>query len=167
VHASFRCSYEWRVPFSQRYVLCGSHRVGLYLGQCAQYCGTQHAKMLLRVHVDSREDFSRWIQEQQQPARIADKAPQGRRIFEQTAGVNCHTVAGTPANGTDGPDLMHLMSRQTIAAGAASNTLENFMAWIYNPSVIKPGCFAYLVPAAVVTIQMLSRRRRPSGVEVG
>jgi cytochrome c oxidase subunit II len=113
---------------------------GLYLGQCAQYCGTQHAKMLLRVYVDSREDFNRWIQEQQQPAHIAETASEGQRIFEQTACVNCHTVAGTPANGTYGPDLTHLMSRQTIGAGAANNTVGNLMAWVYNPADIKPGC---------------------------
>jgi cytochrome c oxidase subunit 2 len=96
--------------------------------------------MLLRVYVDSPEDFNRWIQEQQQPAHIAEKASEGQGIFEQTACVNCHTVAGTPANGTDGPDLTHLMSRQTIAAGAATNTMGNLMAWIYNPAGMKPGC---------------------------
>jgi cytochrome c oxidase subunit II len=116
------------------------HETGLYLGQCAQYCGTQHAKMLLRVYVDSREDFDRWIQEQRQPAHIAETASAGQRIFEQTACVNCHTIAGTRANGTDGPDLTHLMSRQTIAAGAASNALGNLLAWVYNPAAIKPGC---------------------------
>jgi cytochrome c oxidase subunit 2 len=116
------------------------HATGLYLGQCAQYCGTQHAKMLLRVYVDSREDFDRWIQEQRQPARIPETASAGQRIFEQTACVNCHTIAGTRANGTDGPDLTHLMSRQTIAGGAASNTLGDLIAWVYNPAVIKPGC---------------------------
>jgi cytochrome c oxidase subunit 2 len=113
---------------------------GLYLGQCAQYCGTQHAKMLLRVYVDSRQDFDRWIQEQRQPAHITETASAGQRIFEQTACVNCHTIAGTRAKGTDGPDLTHLMSRQTIAAGAASNTLGNLTAWVYDPAVIKPGC---------------------------
>ena len=116
------------------------HETGLYLGQCAQYCGTQHAKMLLRVYVDSREDFNKWIQEQQQPAHIAAKESEGQRIFERTACVSCHTVAGTPANGTDGPVLTHLMSRQTIAAGAASNMLGSLIAWIDNPAAIKPGC---------------------------
>ena len=116
------------------------YETGLYLGQCAQYCGTQHAKMLLRVYVDSREDFDRWIQEQRQTAHIAETASAGHRIFERTACVNCHTIAGTPANGTDGPDLTHLMSRQTIAAGAVPNTVENLMAWVYNPAAIKPGC---------------------------
>ena len=128
------------IPNNPNSMWMDPHETGLYLGQCAQYCGTQHAKMLLRVYVDSREDFNRWIQEQQQPAHLSDKAPLGQRIFEQTACVKCHTVAGTPANGTDGPDLTHLMSRQTIAAGAASNTLGNLMAWIDNPAVLKPGC---------------------------
>ena len=116
------------------------HEKGLYLGQCAQYCGTQHAKMLLRVYVDSREDFDRWIQEQRQPAHLAETASAGQRIFEQTTCVNCHTIAGTRANGTDGPNLTHLMSRQTIAAGAAPNTLGNLIAWVYDPAAIKPGC---------------------------
>src|SRR5256886_5839535 len=84
---------------------------GLYLGQCAQYCGTQHAKMLLRVYVDSREDFDRWVQEQRQPAAVGTTASEGQRLFQTTACVNCHTIAGTPANGSFGPDLTHLMSR--------------------------------------------------------
>src|ERR1700692_2048149 len=116
------------------------HETGLYLGQCAQYCGTQHAKMLLRVYVDSREDFNRWIQEHQQQAHITNTVSDGQKIFETTACVNCHTVAGTPANGTFGPDLTHLMSRQTIAAGSTKNTLGNLIAWIYNPAFTKPGC---------------------------
>jgi cytochrome c oxidase subunit 2 len=116
------------------------HETGLYLGQCAQYCGTQHAMMLLRVYVDSREDFGRWIQEQSRPAHITNTVSDGQKIFETTACVNCHTVAGTPANGTFGPDLTHLMSRQTIAAGATKNTLGNLIAWIYNPAFTKPGC---------------------------
>jgi cytochrome c oxidase subunit 2 len=115
------------------------HETGLFLGQCAQYCGTQHGKMLLRVYVDSREDFDRWIQQQSQPARVGDISSEGQKIFEQTACVNCHTIAGTPAHGTYGPDLTHLMSRQTIAAGAAANTPGNLIAWVYNPADIKPG----------------------------
>jgi cytochrome c oxidase subunit II len=116
------------------------HQTGLYLGQCAQYCGTQHAKMLLRVYVDSREDFDRWIQQQSRPAHIGATLSEGQRIFEGTACMNCHTIAGTPANGTFGPDLTHLMSRQTIAAGATKNMLGSLIAWINNPAVIKPGC---------------------------
>jgi len=117
---------------------------GLYLGQCAQYCGTQHAKMLLRVYVDSPEDFERWIEAQRRPAPANDAVTRGREIFETTACVNCHTVRGTPAEGTFGPDLTHLMSRETIAAGAAPNTPENLRIWIRDPDALKPGS---LMPA--------------------
>jgi cytochrome c oxidase subunit II len=115
------------------------HKTGLYLGQCAQYCGTQHAKMLLRVYVQTPEEFDRWIQEQRRPANISDNASDGQRIFERTACVNCHAVGGTAATGRFGPDLTHLMSRDTIASGAALNTPQNLRRWIQNPNLIKPG----------------------------
>src|SRR6266851_5522160 len=98
---------------------------GLFLGQRAQYCGTQHAKMLLRVYVDSTEDFNAWVRGQQQPANYDEKEDAGRRVFESTACLNCHAIAGTNGTGRFGPDLTHLMSRRTIAAGAAENTPEN------------------------------------------
>lgn len=125
---------------------------GLYLGQCAQYCGTQHAKMLLRVYVDSREDFDRWIQQQSQPAHPSDAVAKGRRIFETTACINCHAVTGTVANGRFGPDLTHLMSRDTIASGAVPNTAENLRKWIQNPDAFKPGS---LMPAMQLNDQEL------------
>ncbi len=114
-------------------------QTGLFLGQCAQYCGTQHAKMLLRVYVESSDEFDRWVQKQRQPALATGTISQGQRIFETTACINCHTVVGTAANGRFGPDLTHLMSRDTIAAGAADNTAENLRTWIRDPSAIKPG----------------------------
>ncbi len=121
------------------------HRVGIFLGQCAQYCGTQHAKMLLRVSVDSAEDFDAWVRAQLQPATQDEKAIAGRRIFEATACVNCHAINGsTPANGRFGPDRPPLRSRATIASGAAENTEESLRLWIQNPDAIKPGS---LMPA--------------------
>ena len=114
-------------------------QTGLYLGQCAQYCGTQHAKMLLRVYVQSGREFDRWIEEQSQPAQASAAVSEGQRIFETTACINCHAVNGTVADGRFGPDLTHLMSRETIAAGAAPNTRENLRLWIQNPEAIKPG----------------------------
>jgi len=120
------------------------HLEGVYVGQCAQYCGTQHAKMLLRVYVDSKEQFDRWVQAERKPA-VADSAvEEGRRIFETTACINCHAIVGTAANGRFGPDLTHLMSRQTIASGAAENTPANLRLWIQNPDAIKPSS---LMPA--------------------
>jgi cytochrome c oxidase subunit 2 len=128
------------------------HQTGLYLGQCAQYCGTQHAKMLLRVYVQSRDEFDRWIQEQRRPAFASDAASRGQRIFETTACINCHTVSGTVADGRFGPDLTHLMSRDTIAAGAAPNTPQNLRLWIRNPEAIKTGS---LMPAMELNDQDL------------
>jgi len=114
-------------------------QTGLYLGQCAQYCGTQHAKMLLRVYVQSREEFDRWIEEQSQPAQASAAVSEGQHIFQTTACINCHAVNGTVGDGRFGPDLTHLMSRETIASGAAPNTPENLRLWIQNPDAIKPG----------------------------
>ena len=128
------------------------HQTGLYLGQCAQYCGTQHAKMLLRVYVQSRDEFDRWIQEQSRPAFASDAASRGQQIFETTACINCHTVAGTVADGRFGPDLTHLMSRDTIAAGATPNTPQNLRLWIRDPEAIKPGS---LMPAMELNDQDL------------
>ena len=120
------------------------HRTGVFLGQCAQYCGTQHAKMLLQVFVDSREDFQAWVNAQKQPAKQEEDVSAGRHVFETTACVNCHAVAGTLATGRFGPDLTHMMSRRTIASGAAENTPENLGMWIQDPEMIKPGS---LMPA--------------------
>jgi cytochrome c oxidase subunit II len=117
---------------------------GLYLGQCAQYCGTQHAKMLLRVYVDTPEDFAKWIEAQRRPA-VADPAvARGKQVFERITCMSCHAVAGTPATGRFGPDLTHLMSRETLGAGIIPNTRENLRAWIKDPSAFKPGV---LMPA--------------------
>lgn len=120
------------------------HRTGVFLGQCAQYCGIQHAKMLLRVSVDSPETFAAWVRSQQSPAVQDGKVTAGERVFESTACINCHAISGTAATGRFGPDLTHLMSRQTIASGAAENTTKNLRLWIQNPDAIKPGS---LMPA--------------------
>jgi cytochrome c oxidase subunit II len=119
-------------------------RAGIFVGQCAQYCGVQHAKMLIRVSVDRPEDFTAWVRAQQKPAVEDAGALAGRRVFEGNACMNCHRVDGTSAGGHFGPDLTHLMSRSTIAAGAAENTHDNLRLWIQNPNAIKPGS---LMPA--------------------
>jgi cytochrome c oxidase subunit 2 len=114
-------------------------RPGLYLGQCSQYCGTAHAKMLIRVYVDSPADFARWSASQKLPAASDPAASEGRRVFEHTACVNCHTVTGTAAVGSFGPDLTHLASRDTIASGAVKNEPRNMRQWIDDPDMMKPG----------------------------
>jgi cytochrome c oxidase subunit 2 len=132
------------IPNHPNHMWMDPERTGVFLGQCAQYCGTQHAKMLLRVSVDTREDFDAWVRGQQQPAIEDASVAAGKHVFETTACINCHAINGTVANGRFGPDLTHLMSRQTLASGAAANTPEQLRLWIQNPDALKPGS---LMPA--------------------
>ena len=127
------------IPNHSNQMWIDPHEKGLFLGQCAQYCGTQHAKMLLRVYVQSREEFDSWVRAQQQAPLQSSTISKGQRVFESTACVNCHTVSGTSPSGRFGPDLTHLMSRDTIAAGVARNAPETLRLWIKNPDAFKPG----------------------------
>src|SRR5262245_55130543 len=97
-------------------------QAGAYLGNCAEYCGTQHAKMRIRVIAHSPEEFDAWVASQRRPAAEDPQASVGRGIFFSTSCVNCHSIQGSSAKGTFGPDLTHLMSRQTLGSGAAPNT---------------------------------------------
>ncbi|WP_345932762.1 cytochrome c oxidase subunit II [Granulicella sp. WH15] len=123
-------------------------QAGIYLGQCAQYCGTQHAKMLLRVYADSPSDFAAWAKHQLEPGRtdFSDDpvAAEGQKVFMHNACINCHAVTGTPATGRYGPDLTHFASRDTLASGAIENNPENLRKWINDPNSMKPGS---LMPA--------------------
>jgi len=121
---------------------------GLYLGQCAEYCGTQHANMLLRVIADSSDDFERWLENERKPAATVAEASAGRSAFLHQSCVNCHRIRGTSAQGTYAPDLTHLMSRQTLASGIVPNTPENLRRWLADPQPMKPGC---LMPAFGLT----------------
>jgi cytochrome c oxidase subunit 2 len=119
-------------------------QTGAYYGQCAEYCGTQHANMQIRVFVHTPSEFERWVATQRAPAAESPEVARGRALFLATACVSCHSVRGTEAAGTFGPDLTHLMSRTTIGAGAARNTRDNLARWITNPDHLKPGA---LMPA--------------------
>jgi cytochrome c oxidase subunit 2 len=113
---------------------------GTYLGNCAEYCGMQHAQMLIRVIVQSPGEFERWVAEQKRAAEEEPSAQEGRRVFFANSCVNCHTIRGTSAQGAFGPDLTHLMSRETLASGATPNTPETLRAWVRDPQELKVGC---------------------------
>ena len=113
---------------------------GTYLGNCAEYCGMQHARMLLRVVVHTPQDFERWVKEQQQPTVEDASASEGRKVFFANSCVSCHAIRGTSAKGVFGPDLTHLMSRQTLASGTALNSHDALRAWIRDPQQLKVGC---------------------------
>ncbi len=127
------------VPNRVNHMWIEPHETGLFVGQCAEYCGTQHAHMLLRVFVHTEEDFEKWVADQKKEARRVASVQAGRETFEQTACINCHTVRGVTEIGQFGPDLTHLMSRTTIGAGAAANDRENLITWITDPDHFKPG----------------------------
>jgi cytochrome c oxidase subunit 2 len=112
---------------------------GLYLGQCAQYCGTQHAKMLIRVYADSPEQFAAWVAAQKKLAVEDPAVKEGEAVFQHNACISCHTIAGTMATGRFGPDLTHLASRDTFASGAVPFNAANVRAFVDNPEHFKPG----------------------------
>jgi cytochrome c oxidase subunit 2 len=137
-------------------------RPGLHVGQCAEYCGTQHANMLLRVYVDPPDTFQNWLKVQRQDRwplkddpRLRDpRVAAGEKGFLGQSCVNCHAVRGTRARGSYAPDLTHLMSRRTLGSCMIENDPEDYpldnladsklRAWVVNPQQIKPGC---LMPA--------------------
>ena len=119
-------------------------KAGMYVGQCAQFCGVEHAKMLLRVYVQTPDDFAAWVKNQQQPGVQDPAVAEGRQVFESQACSSCHVIRGTSASGKFGPDLTHFASRDTLASGAANNTPANLRLWIQDPDYVKPGS---LMPA--------------------
>ncbi|HBY96886.1 MAG: cytochrome c oxidase subunit II [Ardenticatenaceae bacterium] len=132
-------------------------RPGMFLGLCAEFCGTQHAQMRFRVIADSPEDFQTWVQNQQQPAAepTTQLAQQGKQVFLSNACIGCHTIAGTPAQGKVGPDLTHFGSRTLIAAGALFNAPEDLTRWLRNPQEVKPGTLMPNLNLSETTIDQL------------
>jgi cytochrome c oxidase subunit 2 len=116
-------------------------RAGIYRGQCAEFCGLQHAMMALLVEAEPYADYEAWAARQRKPAgEPADAlALRGRAVFLNGSCAKCHTVAGTAATGRLGPDLSHLASRRTIGAGIFPNNRGHLAGWIANPQSLKPG----------------------------
>jgi|SRR6185312_7303841 len=116
-------------------------RPGVYRGQCTEYCGLQHAHMAAVVEADPPAAFEAWRQAQLAPAAAPapdGPAAAGAQLFVERCGA-CHAVRGSEAGGAAGPDLTHLMSRATLAAGTVPNTVSGLAGWIANPQALKPG----------------------------
>ncbi|MFL6830141.1 MAG: cytochrome c oxidase subunit II [Sphingomicrobium sp.] len=129
------------VPGRETDVTIVPNRTGIFRGQCAEFCGTQHAHMALVVDVDSYADFLKWWEHQLQPAPTP-KAPlvqAGYNYVTQRECAMCHTIAGTGASGRVGPDLTHLAGRRSIAAGTLPMGEGNLYGWVADPQSIKPG----------------------------
>jgi cytochrome c oxidase subunit II len=127
------------IPNRDNYMWFDPRETGVYLGNCAEYCGTQHAHMLIRVIVQRQDEFDKWVAEQKKPAVEDPQVTAGRKVFFSTSCINCHTIKGTTADGRFGPDLTHLMSRETLASGAIKNTPDSLRAWVSDPQKIKEG----------------------------
>jgi cytochrome c oxidase subunit 2 len=114
---------------------------GVYRGQCAEFCGHQHAKMALQVVAEPMDEFLAWIQRQRQPARqpSSDEERRGQNVFMQAPCATCHTIRGTDAGSRVGPDLTHVGSRLMLAAGTLPNTRDHLRRWVANAQEAKPG----------------------------
>jgi cytochrome c oxidase subunit 2 len=136
------------IPGRNNQVTLTADHPGVYRGQCAEFCGLQHAHMALLVIADDPAAFEAWRNGQMQQAVSSDDpdAVKGRQFVTSHACAACHTVRGTPAAGTLGPDLTHVASRQTIAAGLLPTTRGSLAAWIVDPQTIKPGNNMPMVP---------------------
>ena len=130
------------IPNRMNFAWISADQPGLYLGTCAEYCGVEHAWMRIRVNAQDPEDFARWQKHQLAPPTepTGKLAPKGFALFMNLPCSNCHRIAGTPAQADIGPDLSHLGSRQTLAAGVFDNNPANLEAWIADPQKFKPDC---------------------------
>lgn len=129
------------VPGKPNRLWIEAEQPGTYLGACAEYCGTQHAWMRLRVIAQPQAEFDAWLQRQRPAIAQPTSAPamQGAQIFRTRTCANCHAVEGTARKPNVGPNLAHLADRETIGAGVITNTRENLFRWLKNPQEIKPG----------------------------
>jgi cytochrome c oxidase subunit 2 len=134
-----------------------AERAGVYRGQCAEFCGLQHAHMAFLVIAEPPDAFDRWAAGQRTFPDIptTGEVARGREVFLSSACIGCHTIQGTEATGTLGPDLTHLASRQTLGAGTIPNTEANLRAWIPNAPAFKPGVLMPPIPLTTEELDAL------------
>jgi cytochrome c oxidase subunit 2 len=129
------------IPGHENHLAFRADVPGVFRGQCAEFCGFQHAHMAIHVIAEPPEAFTRWLDGQRAAGVTPTEAAtsHGRRVFETRSCALCHTVRGADASGTVGPDLTHLASRTTLAAGTLPNTGRDLARWIVDPQAVKPG----------------------------
>jgi cytochrome c oxidase subunit 2 len=141
------------IPGKINRMLIQADHPGVYRGQCAEFCGLEHARMSFLVIAEAPAQFDAWTAAESQPlAATTGAAARGEKVFLHSTCVSCHAIQGTSASATDGPDLTHFGSRRTIAANTLPNTRGNLAAWIEDPQGIKPG--ADMPPAVLEPSQL-------------
>jgi cytochrome c oxidase subunit 2 len=130
------------MPGQTNYIRIEADQPGTYQGECAVFCGVQHAHMRILVVAQSPADYQAWYDQQLKPGAEPDnpEAAHGRDVFEHAACAFCHTIAGTPAQGKVAPDLTHLAARQEIASDSYTNDTADLEAWVTHAQSLKPGC---------------------------
>ena len=133
-------------------------KTGEYLGECSEFCGVQHGKMRFLFVVVPPEEYTAWVERQQQPAAkpTGAEAVAGERVISSVGCGSCHAIRGTTLKGTFGPDLTHFGSRKGIAAYTLRNTPENLLRWIQDPQGVKPECNMPNVPLPLDQQQQLT-----------
>jgi cytochrome c oxidase subunit 2 len=146
------------VPGRTNFLSIRAERPGVYRGQCAEFCGLQHSHMAMLVIAEDGADFQHWQDAQRQngDAALPGEIAAGKALFLGKPCAGCHTVRGTDAAATTGPDLTHVGSRETIAAGLLENTRGSIAAWIADPQTLKPGNNMPLVPLASDELRAIS-----------
>ena len=142
------------LPGTVNHLRLFARRAGVYQGQCAEFCGVEHAWMRIRVVAESQADFDRWLAAQGQPA--ATRGGDGEHVFLANICVNCHAIRGTGAAGIAGPDLTHVGARATLGAGVLPNDLARMRAWLADPQQHKPGALMPRVPLADTELDSLA-----------
>jgi cytochrome c oxidase subunit 2 len=142
------------LPGTTNHLRLFARRAGSYDGQCAEFCGVEHAWMRIRVVVQSQADFDAWLNTQSLPA--STQRGDGARVFISNICVNCHTIRGTVAAGTAGPDLTHVASRATIGAGVLPNDVARMRTWLLDPQRYKPGSLMPRVPLSDADLDALA-----------
>jgi cytochrome c oxidase subunit 2 len=145
------------IPGQTNHITLRAEHAGVYRGQCAEFCGLQHARMAFFIRASPPAEFDRWLAHERQPAAEPTTASQraGREAFEQLPCASCHTITGTSADGTVGPDLTHLAERSTLAAGVIPNDRGHLGGWIANSQTIKPGNLMPPIPLEPRQLQAL------------
>ena len=128
------------IPGTHNHIWLSADHPGTYLGACAEFCGLEHAWMRIRVIAQTPQDFSEWEQAQRRipTSTLSGEAAAGGQYFLKMTCTNCHAIAGTAASARTGPELTHLASRETLAAGRLTNTPDNLSSWLHNPEAYKP-----------------------------
>ena len=142
------------LPGTVNHLRLFARRAGSYDGQCAEFCGIEHAWMRIRVVVQSQAEFDSWLAAQNLP--VASPGGDGERVFLSNICVNCHTIRGTAAAGTAGPDLTHVASRATIGAGVLPTDVARMRAWLADPQRYKPGSLMPSVPLSDADLDALA-----------